>query len=74
MVNTWVNIVAGVKQSSILGPLLFFICINNLLDDLVLSGKLLADDTSLFSVIKTANSSSKDLMKLKSVMGHFNGK
>ena len=74
MVNTWANIVAGVKQSSILGPLLFFICINNLLDDLVLSGKLLADDTSLFSVIKTANSSSKDLMKLKSVMGHFNGK
>lgn len=74
MVNTWVNIVAGVKQSSILGPLLFFICINNLLDDLVLSGKLLADDTSLFSVIETANSSSKDLMKLKPVMGHFNGK
>lgn len=74
MVNTWANIVVGVKQSSILGPLLFFICINNLLDDLVLSGKLLADDTSLFSVIKTANSSSKDLMKLKSVMGHFNGK
>lgn len=74
MVNTWANIVAGVKQSSILGPLLFFICINNLLDDLVLSGKLLADDTSLFSVIKTANSSSKDLMKLKSVMGHSNGK
>ena len=74
MVNTWANIVAGVKKSSILAPLLFFICINNLLDDLVLSGKLLADDTSLFSVIKTANSSSKDLMKLKSVMGHFNGK
>ena len=74
MVNTWANIVAGVKKRSILAPLLFFICINNLLDDLVLSGKLLADDTSLFSVIKTANSSSKDLMKLKSVMGHFNGK
>ena len=74
MVNTWANIVVGVKQSSILGPLLFFICINNLLDDLVLSGKLLADDTSLFSVIKTANSSSKDLMKLKSVMGHSKGK
>ena len=38
----WARVNAGVPQGSILGPLLFLICIKS---------KLFADDTSLFSVV-----------------------
>ena len=48
---TWTNITSGVPQSSILGPLLFLIYINDLSEELSTNAKLFADDTSLFSVI-----------------------
>ena len=45
----WTNVEAGVPQGSILEPLLFLICINDLPENLVSNPKLFADDTSLFS-------------------------
>ena len=46
--SPWVSIEAGVSQGSILGPLLFYVYINDLSDDLSTTPKLFAFDTSLF--------------------------
>ena len=46
---------AGVLQRSILWPLLFFIYINDLADDLSCNVKLFNDDTSLFSAVQDVN-------------------
>ena len=47
--SPWADVSAGVPQRSILGPLLFFIYINDLFDGLKSECKLFAYDTSLFS-------------------------
>ena len=59
--SLWINVHAGVPQGSFLGPLLFFIYINDLLDNLTSNAKLFADDTSLFSVVHDVNTSAKEL-------------
>ena len=53
--SSWTNVEAGVPQGSILGPLFFLICINDLSDGLTSNTKLFADDTSLFSVVQNIN-------------------
>ena len=51
----------ALKQGSILGPLLFFIYVNDLSDDLSTTAKLFADDTSLFSIAQNVNTSASPL-------------
>ena len=55
--SLWKPVLAGVPQGSILGPLLFLIYINDLLDGLKSNAKLFADDTSLFTIVKDKNES-----------------
>ena len=58
--SSWTGITSGVPQGSILRTL-FFIYINDLLDDLSPNCKLFADDTSLFSVVHDVFISSSEL-------------
>ena len=53
--SSWAKIEAGVPQGSILGSLLFLVCISNLSDNLTSNPKLFADDMSLFSVVKNVD-------------------
>ena len=59
--SSWENDEAGVFQGSILGPLLFLICMNDLPDNLSTNVKLFADDASLFSVVHDIATSFLDL-------------
>ena len=58
----WVNIHAGVRQGSILEPLLFLIYVNDLAENLSSKPKLFADDTSLFSLVRDRDTSAIDIM------------
>ena len=59
--SSWKGISSGVLQGSILGQILFLICINDLPDGLTSNCKLFADDTSLFSVVHDVTLSSSEL-------------
>ena len=66
--SKWSHIKAGVPGGSILGPLLFLVYINDLVEGLTRIAKLFADDTSLFSVAHDSAASSAffndDLLKI----------
>ena len=59
--SSWTSIEAGVPQTTILGPLLFFIYINDFSNDLKTNVKLFADVTSFFSIFQNMNTSTVNL-------------
>ena len=49
--SSWMPVLAGVPQDSILGPLPFLLYINHLPNNLKLNAKLFADEISLFTIV-----------------------
>ena len=48
----WTNIKAGVLQGSIIGPLLFLVHINDIVDEINSNIRLFADDTSPYMIVE----------------------
>ena len=51
-VSSWQNVLSGVPQGSILGPLLFLIYVNDMPDIVATTAKMFADDTKVYNKIK----------------------
>ena len=68
--SDWKSINAGVPQGSVLGPLLFFIYINDITENLQSDCLLYADDTSIFDIVDSPTMSSmklnNDLISIRS--------
>ena len=52
-VSNWKSVLSGVRQGSVLGPILFLIYINDLDADITSKVLKFADDTKMFSKIKS---------------------
>ena len=46
--SSWADVLSGVPQGSVLGPILFLICVNDIADLMSKSIRLFADDTKMW--------------------------
>ena len=66
--SDWTSVNYGVPQGSMLGPLLFLLYINDIVENIDSSIRLFADDTSLYIIVdnsvEAANQLNSDLSKI----------
>jgi len=72
--SNWTAIDSGVPQGSVLGPLLFLVFINDLVDDLTCKTYLFADDTSLLEIVETPEEATITLNENLSVVKEWGKK
>ena len=60
-ISEWLEILAGVHQGSILGPLLFIMFINDIVKEIHSNIRLFADDTSLYIIVDFPDSAAQIL-------------
>jgi len=58
--SSWVNVLSGVSQGSVLGPLLFLLFVNDLPDLIKTNILMFADDTKIWTRISGVNDSVND--------------
>ena len=58
--SSWAEVLSGVPQGSVLGPILFVLYINDLPDIVKSTAKLFADDTKLYNQVTRDNSEGAD--------------
>ncbi len=66
--SQWLRVWSGVPQGSVLGPILFLVYVNDLMETVQSEGKLFADDTKIYRRIKTSQDGEilqDDLSKLQ---------
>ena len=51
--SSWAQVVSGVSQGSVLGPLLFILYVNDIPDLIESNVRMFADDTKIYSVIQS---------------------
>ena len=62
--SPWSDVISGIPQGSVLGPVLFSIYINDLPKEIVNPVLLFADDTKIFSKVRR-NSSLEDIAQIQ---------
>ena len=72
--SSWAPVLAGVPQSVILDPLFFLIYMNDLTKGTSSTKRLLANDTSIFSIVNNINVHELNLIYRKFLCGPINGR